>query len=208
MDRRGLLRALSSTAAAAVLPPGSLDRLVEVAQAVGRSRRVDAGLPDRLEDLTSSLAQRFYDARPEDLTGAVRGLTDTSPGCWTTGAWSRAAASGSPPLAADAHLFAGQLALDADLRGDARAYFRLAGDLAREAGDGVLHSLALDADGRMYALRTPDGQRGDPQRAIWQISQAHASLPEDAPHSARAWPVVDLARHRDGRRRVRLSRRG
>lgn len=99
-------------------------------------------------------------------------------------------------LAADTHLFAGWLALDSDLRGDARAYFRVARDLAREAGDRVLHALALDADGQMYALRTPEHRRGDPGRAAWQIGQAHAGLPADAPAAARAWLAVDEARHR------------
>jgi hypothetical protein len=196
MDRRGLLRALSTTAATAVLPPSALDYLIEVAQAIGRSRRVDASLLTRLENVTSSLAQRFYQSRPEELTGPVRGLADTLTRLLDDAATEPGLRRRLGSLTADVYMFAGQLALDADLRGDARAYYRLARDLAREAHDEVLYALALDADGRMYALRTPANRRGDPRRAVWQLSQAHAGLPADAPAEARAWLAVDEARHR------------
>lgn len=196
MHRRELLRTLTAAASTAVLPPGSLERMVEVAQAVGRSRKVDAGLLKRLEDVTSSLAQSFYASTPEALTGPVRGLADTLTRLLDDGTMEPGQRTRLASLAADTHLFAGWLALDSDVRADARAYFRVARDLAREAGDGVLHSLALDADGVLYALHTPDHRRGDPHRAAWQIGQASSALPADAPATARAYLSVSEARHR------------
>jgi hypothetical protein len=196
MDRRGLLRALSAAAATAVLPPGSLDHLTEVAQAVGTGRRVDAGLLTRLEGVTSSLAQAYRDTRPEELTGPVRGLADQLVRQLDDQAMLPGQRARLGSLAADVHLFAGWLALDSDLRADARAYFRQARDLAREAHDGVLYAQALNADGLLYALRTPDNRRGDPARAAYQIGQAYMGLPDDAPPAVRATLAVSDARHR------------
>lgn len=196
MDRRGLLRALSTAATTALLPPAALDRLVEVAQAVGGSRRVDAALLDRLEDVTSSLAQRYYTARPDELTGAVRGLADTITRLLDDGSMDPGHRERLATIAADTHLFAGWLALDSDLRADARAYFRMARDLAQEADDGVLHALALHSDGVLYGLRTPDGRCADPQHAVWRLSQALGGLPAEAPQAVRAYMTASLASHR------------
>lgn len=177
MRRRDVLRFSGMLSAAAVLPPDVLARIGAPAPT-----RVDHGVLDAYADATAGYARGYYAAAPGDLLGVVRGHVN--------GLAALGQVSMSPELfqrwgslTSDAAALAGWLALDAERRGEARAYFALARDAAREAGDAVLQALAVANLGGYH-----DAQHGgDPGEAARYFRQAAGELPGQAPDYVGAW---------------------
>lgn len=143
---------------------------------------MDAGLLDALSEATASYARGYYVAEPADLLGVVRvhvnRLAGLATATMTTGQRQRLGS-----VTSDAAALGGWLALDSDRRGEARAYFALARDAAREAGDATLHALATASIGASC-----DAQHGgDPAEAAWYLRQAVGQVPDHAPGYVRAW---------------------
>lgn len=180
MERRTFTKILG--AAAAVAPGLAVERLTG-------PRQVDASLLDAAEDVTSVYASHYYEAAPGDLLGLVRPHLNrlqalaTAP---TLPTWRRRLST----LLSDAAAFAGWLSLDAAQLADARSYFALAREAAREAGDATLHALAVASVGLLHT-NLPGA---DPGVALWMLRQADAQLPGSAPSEARVWMRVHLAK--------------
>lgn len=174
MRRRDLLKLASYAGTAAVVPYESLERL---AAALNPAGWVDGPLLDTLALATTSYAKGYYVARPADLLGVVRvhvnRLAALAPASMSTGQRQRLGS-----LTSDTAALAGSLAWDADRRGESNAYFALARDSAREAGDATLHALAIASIGMNL---------DDPTVTSWHLRQAVGGLPEEAPDSMRAW---------------------
>lgn len=184
MRRRDLLRVTGMLSAAAILPPDLLDRVAQSPPA-----RVDRGVLDAYADATASYARGFYIVAPGDLLAVVRGHVD------------RLAALGDAPtspglrqrwncLLSDAAGLAGELALDADRRGEARAYFGLAHAAAEQAGEATLQAVALADLGLVHAAQ----YGGDARASAWYLTQAAQQLPADAPDYLRAWLHAQAAK--------------
>lgn len=176
-----------SRSTAATVPLDTLQRLAEVSQ---RPATVDSVLLDSLDEATLDLAKGFYTARPQDLLGLARlhvnrleSLTQLSM------AIDHRHRLGS--MISDAAALAGWSALDSDRKGDARAYFGLARDAAREAGDAVLHALAVASIGVYHAPAYGGMADG---ASTWHLRQAGGRLPQAAPDYARAWIAAHLAK--------------
>lgn len=184
MRRRDLLRFTGMFSAAAILPPDVRARIAEP-----MLTRVDRGVLDVYAEATASYARGYYAAAPDDLLGVVRGHVNQLAALGQ--------ATMSPDLfqrwgllVSDAAALAGWLALDAERRGDARAYFALARDAAHEAGNEVLHALAIAS-----LAGSHDAQHGgDPREATRYLRQATAELPDHAPDYARAWLHAQTAK--------------
>lgn len=88
-------------------------------------------------------------------------------------------------LLADAALLVGTLAYDLHLPAQARAYYQLAKESAREIHDGTAFALALGSEA-LTRSRLMSGY-GNSRHAVMQLREAVRILPPDAPHSARAW---------------------
>jgi len=194
MDRRELLRAFAAAAGTAAVAPRTLDWMADAGGMVG-GMRVDRVLLDRLESVTSALAGHFHSARPDELIAPARGLTEHLTRLLGDGSMLPGMRSRLAGLAADSAMFSGWLALDADHRADASAFYALALGLAPEAHDDTLYALALGAQGLLRGLAGAAGRPGDPRQAVWQIKQAYAGLSDAAPAYARAYLAATLAKH-------------
>lgn len=183
MRRRDLFRFTGMLSAAAILPADLRARIAVT------PTRVDLGALDAYADATAAYARGFYVAAPASLLGVVRGhvnrlaaLGEASMSPDVRRRWGR--------LLSDAAGLAGELGLDADRKGEARAYFGLARDAAREAHDGALYAIAI-AD--LGLLQSP--QYGGEAGVSYQyLSQAVRQLPADAPDYLRAWLHAQAAK--------------
>jgi len=183
MRRRDLLRFTGVLSAAAILPADLRARISVT------PTRVDPGVLDAYAEATAAYARGFYVAAPAHLLGLVRGhvnrlaaLGEASMPLSVRQRWGR--------LLSDAAGLAGELGLDADRKGEARAYFGLARDAAREAHDGTLYTIAM-AD--LGLLQSPQ-YGGDAGVSYQYLSQAARQLPADAPDYLRAWLHAQAAK--------------
>jgi hypothetical protein len=175
MRRRELLRYGSLLSLGAVMPLNTMERLS--ATLAGRVR-VDAGLLDELEMATASYARGYFVAAPADLLSVIRGHVNRLETLAARSSLNPDHSYRLEALLSDAAGMAGHLAMDADKRGEARAYWTLARDAARGAGDTTLYSLAVASLG--FGRAVPDEKR-------WYLTQALGHLPSEAPDYARVW---------------------
>lgn len=185
LRRRDVLRLGTLATTAAVVP---LDAFERIATVLDRPARVDASLLDALSRATASYGKAYYAAEAGDLLGVARGHVNRLEGLaresMSTGQRYRLTA-----LLSESAAIAGWCALDDARRGEARAFFTLARDAAREVGDASLHALTVATIG----LYNSPAQGGDAQASAWFLRQAAGALPADAPDDARAWINVQLA---------------
>jgi transcriptional regulator with XRE-family HTH domain len=95
-------------------------------------------------------------------------------------------------LVSDAACFVGWLHYDRGQIAGARAYFCLAADAARDAGDATRSALVLASQGVSYSPSI-DGGPGDVRRALELLAAADRSLAGQAPHRAAAWINANAA---------------
>lgn len=183
MRRRDLLRYTGMLSAAAILPADIR------AQLAFRPTRVDHGLLDAYGAATASYARGFYVVAPGDLLGVVRGHVNRLAGLGDA-AMSPDLRERWGGLLSDAAGLAGELALDADRMGEARAYFGLARDVAAQVGDATFQALAVALIG---VLHSPQ-YGGDAKLSSWYTRQAAKQLPSDAPGYLRAWVLGQAAK--------------
>lgn len=179
MERRTFTKILG---AAAIAPGLAVERLTA-------DQQVNASLLDAAEDLTSVYASRYYEAAPRDLLELVRphlNRLQALAAAPTLPTWRRRLSASL----SDAAAFAGWLSLDVARLADARSYFALATEAAREAGEATLHALAVASVGLLHT-NLPGGDSGV---ALWMLRQADRQLPDSAPLEARVWVRVHLAK--------------
>jgi hypothetical protein len=187
MERRTLIKL--GTMGLGIAPMAALERLAAAL------RRVDPAVDDELlaaaADATHAMAKRWAVAPPGALSVAVNGHLERLTRLAGRAAMAPASRQRLNVLISDAAAFAGYLAQDLGRTASSRAHLRLAADVAREAGDGTLHALAIAAEALTYS-RIRRG--GDSRRTLWALRQAHRQLPATAPAPARAWIAAHTAK--------------
>lgn len=187
MERRVLLKALMG---ASLVPMGALEALERTRSMSAREARVDDGLLWALRSLVAAYGQAYETMQPGALAPSVGALVDRIT--------ERLSGPGSPayrkqlgPIASEAAALAGWLAHILDHQGAARAYFSLARDTARDAGDDTLYALALGSMAQLYSATPAGGYAGSPT-ALRLFEEANAQIPKDAPSVARTWLAARL----------------
>ncbi len=189
MERRVLLKALMG---ASLVPMGALEALerTRTVSAAGRAG-TDDGLLWALNSLVAAYGQAYETMQPATLAPSVGALVDRIT--------ERLSDPSSPAhrrqlelVASEAASLAGWLAHIRDHQGAARAYFSLARDAARDAGDDTLHALALGSMGQLHSA-TPGGGYGGSPTALRLFEEANARVPRDAPAVSRTWLAARLA---------------
>lgn len=187
MERRVLLKALMG---ASLVPMGALEALERTRAMSTQRARLDDGLLWALRSLVAAYGQAYETMQPAALAPSVGALVDRIT--------ERLNDPGSPtyrrqltPLASETAALAGWLAHILDHQGAARAYFALARDTARDAGDETLHALAIGAMGQLYSATPAGGYSGSPA-ALRLFQEANERIPQHAPGVARTWLAARL----------------
>ncbi len=172
--------------AAGTLPPGAAEGPARLALAAAGRAAVDDGRLVDAELLTTVWARAVLLLPPDVLADPVRAHVERL----------TALLGGSPAPAARLRLgslvgvgaaFAGALAVLVLRDAEARAWYTLARDAAREAGDAIAHACALEGLGAVASTASTAGQGGDARAARALAQEASAALPADAPGTIRAW---------------------
>jgi transcriptional regulator with XRE-family HTH domain len=156
-------------------------------------QQLDGPLLDDLLVVTRSYASQWGEVAPTTLLPLVQrqgALLQTF----------LAAAPANPALAqrlyavsSETATVAGWLSLLVENFGDARRYYNLARDLAREAEDGPRLAFALGASSSLFS-RISSGS--DPPRALALLEEADTIAGEQAPVHMRSWLSARLAEER------------
>jgi tetratricopeptide (TPR) repeat protein len=188
MERRVLLKALMG---ASLVPMGALEALERTRSMSAGRDRIDDGLLWALRSLVAAYGQAFETMQPATLAPSVTALVDriterlSDP---STPAYRQQLA----PIASEAAALAGWLAHTLDHQGAAVAYFSLARDAAREAGDNMLHALALGSMAQLHSSTPSGGHAGSPA-ALRLLEEANDRIPAYAPPVSRTFLAARLA---------------
>lgn len=188
MERRVLLKALMG---ASLVPMGALDALERTRGVAARQARTDDGLVWALQSLVAAYGQAYETMEAGALAPSVSMLVDRITERLND-PMSPAHRQALGPIASEAAALAGWLAHVLDHQGAARAYFSLARDTARDAGDETLHALALGSMSSLHSS-TPSGGHSGSAVATRLLQEANARIPVDAPAGARTWLAARLA---------------
>lgn len=187
VGRRAVLRTIGLAATAAGISPDELVGLLETEgprtvdpQAVEAlagvlHRAASLGPPVKpahIQPTVDAVLERLVDAQQHPATPARRRRIGR--------------------LASDAACFVGWLRYDRGHIAAARAYFSLAADAAREAGDTTRSALVLASQGITYSPSS-DGGPGDARRALGMLVEADRALATGAPHRAGGWVAANAA---------------
>jgi tetratricopeptide (TPR) repeat protein len=190
MHRRDFTRLLASLAAAQVGGGQTLETLLDLERNAQRPGRLGADQVRAMRTLTASYADAYTVADPASLTplvthhvNAVTGRLDEP---MTPGVRRQLASA-----AAEVASLAGWLAALEGRRGDARGYYYLARDTAREALDDTQQALALGSIALLTSALRRNGSGS--QAAARLLEQADLLIPRSAPAAARAWLAGQLA---------------
>ncbi len=190
MHRRHFAQ-LVAVVASAVATPGRLDRLAELSDLLASPTMVDVNTVQALTEITSAYADAYYRSPPADLARLTHTHLNTVSHRLDSPMTSRLRAR-LGVATAEAAALAGWVAFLLDRRGDARAYFAMDRDAAREADDATLQALALASTARLHSQVNRDGL-GASRPALRLLEQAAVQLPAHASPTAAAWVHGDLA---------------
>ncbi|MGH8898851.1 MAG: hypothetical protein ACRDZ4_17985 [Egibacteraceae bacterium] len=163
-----------------------LDALERFAAYLERPRAVDAALVRDVERLTAAVGAAYDTTAPRKLLVPARLLMKRTTRL-VAGSMFGSERERLMRCASEGALIVGWLRFNLDERADARAYFLLAQDLAREAPDDVVQARAL---GALSALHSITYQGGNTAKALELAEQANAMLPEYAPADVCSWLAI------------------
>jgi len=149
-------------------------------------------LVDDLLALTRGYVQQWGTTSPTVLLPAVRthlGVLQALSACSLSPSLAQRLWSVTSETAA----VAGWLSVLLQNVGDGRAYYGLARDLAREAGDGPRLALALGAASSTYSPASRAGQGGDPALALHLLQEAAIAAGDHAAPQMLSWLHVRQA---------------
>jgi len=181
----GVARAAGDPSAA-VVPKDAAEVLARLALAAAGRAPVDDDLLDGAEALTAVWARAFLLLPPAALAHPVRAHVDRL-AALLDGSLAPGARARLGSLVGDGAAFAGALAVHLHRDSEARAWYALARDAARDAGDDLAHACALEGLGAVASTASTAGQGGDARAARALAQAAAAALPAGAPGTIRAW---------------------
>jgi transcriptional regulator with XRE-family HTH domain len=187
VGRRAVQRTVGLAASAVGLAPNELLALLQT----GGPRVADPRAVDALGEVLHRAASLGPPVKPAHIQPTVHAvldrLVDAQQHPTTPAQRSRVS-----QLISDAACFVGWLLYDRGQIAAARAYFALAADAARDAGDDTRSALVQASQGVSYSPSI-DGGPGDVRRAVELLLEAEHSLARQPPHRAAAWLNANTA---------------
>lgn len=187
IGRRAVQRTIGLAASAAGLAPDQLLALLQTSE----PRIADPRAVEALGEILHHAASLGPPVKPAHIQPTVHAVLDRLVDAQqhpTTPAQRRRMGQ----LTSDAACFVGWLLYDRGQVAGARAYFLLAADAAREAGDDTRSALVQASHGMSYSPSI-DGGPGDVRRALDLLLAAEHSLAGQPPHRAAAWLNANTA---------------
>jgi hypothetical protein len=166
--------------------PVPLDALERFSAYCERPRAVDEALVRDVERLTAAVGAAYDTTAARQLLVPARLLMERTTRL-LAGSMFSAERERLMHCASEGALVIGWLGFNLGERADARAYFLLTQDLAREAPDDVVQARAL---GALSTLHSTTYEGGNTVRALELAEQANAIVPEHAPAGVRAYLAI------------------